>query len=71
MENWLIVTGFKEMPYNHADLWIYTDSALKNSAKLPEHCKGFNPETILFQFTKEKSGKRLDILFKTYGSIRK
>ncbi len=54
VENWLAATGFKEMPYNHSDLWSYTDSALKNSAKLPAHYRGFDPETVLFQFTKEK-----------------
>ncbi len=54
VESWLPKTGFKEMPYKHSDLWIYTDSTLQNSAKLPVNYKGFTSETILFQFTKEK-----------------
>jgi peptidyl-prolyl cis-trans isomerase SurA len=54
VDSWLTVTGFKETPYNHADLWIYTDSAMKNAVKPPVHYKGFEPETVLFQFSKEK-----------------
>jgi len=54
VETWLKATGFKESIYNHNDLWIYTDSALKNITNLPSLYKGFKPETILFQFTKEK-----------------
>jgi peptidyl-prolyl cis-trans isomerase SurA len=54
VETWLSATGFREMPYNHIDLWKYTDSALKNSAKPPIHYKGFDTGTVLFQFTKEK-----------------
>jgi peptidyl-prolyl cis-trans isomerase SurA len=54
VENWLSATGFREMSYNHPDLWKYTDSALKNTTKLPVRYKGFDTGTVLFQFTKEK-----------------
>ena len=33
-KNGLVLQALKK-PYNEADLWLYTDSALKNSAKLP------------------------------------
>ncbi|MBV9962928.1 MAG: peptidylprolyl isomerase [Parafilimonas sp.] len=54
VENWLAQTGFKPSAYNHSDLWLYTDSALKSSNSLPALYRGIKPETVLFQFTKKK-----------------
>lgn len=53
MEKWQPRTGFREAAYNKADLWKYTDSAL-NAGKLPAVLKTIKPETVLFQFTKQK-----------------
>ncbi len=53
VEKWLKATGFKQANYNHADLWMYTDSALK-SKNIPAYYKQIKPETVLFQFTKKK-----------------
>ena len=51
---WLGATGFKEAKYNKLDLWSYTDSALINNDKLFASYKTIKPETVLFEFTKEK-----------------
>lgn len=53
MEKWLVRIGYKEAPYSKNDLWAYTDSALR-STSLPAAYKTIKPETVLFQFTKQK-----------------
>jgi len=53
-DKWLAATGFKEAAYNKSDLWIYSDSALSNSGKLPAAYKSIQSKTLLFEFTKQK-----------------
>lgn len=52
-DKWLGITGFKEAAYNKNDLWSYTDSVL-NSGKQPGSYKNIRPETVLFEFNKQK-----------------
>ncbi len=54
VEEWLGITGFKEVQYNKPDLWIYTDSSLKNAEQLPVLYKGIKPSTVLFGFSKKQ-----------------
>lgn len=54
VKKWLGVTGFKETNYNKKDLWIYTDSTLRNTGKIFASYKAIKPETVLFQFTGRK-----------------
>lgn len=53
IEKWLGITGFKEAAYNKSDLWSYTDSVL-STGKLPVAYKNLHPETVLFEFTRQK-----------------
>jgi len=53
---WLALTHFKAQPYNQADLWAYSDSALKmDEDTMPALYKGIKPSTTLFEFEKKKT----------------
>ncbi len=54
VQKWLPVTHFKNENYNQAELWLYTDSALKQDNKLPASLKSIKPATLLFEFEKKK-----------------
>lgn len=54
VKTWLGITGFKEANYNKNDLWIYTDSSLRNTGRIFASYKALKPETVLFQFTGRK-----------------
>lgn len=54
VQNWLLLTHFKEAPYNKTDLWNYTDSALANPDKALSTYKNIKPGTLLFEFEKKQ-----------------
>lgn len=53
IQKWLTLIHFKKEAYNHANLWVYTDSALAHD-ELPSSIKNIQPATVLFQFEKNK-----------------
>jgi peptidyl-prolyl cis-trans isomerase SurA len=54
VNSWLGITGFKEASYNKNDLWIYTDSSLRNNGKIFASYKAVKPGMVLFQFAGRK-----------------
>lgn len=54
VKTWLGITGFKETNYNKNDLWIYTDSSLRNTGRIFASYKALKPETVVFEFTDRK-----------------
>jgi len=54
IQKWLPVTHFKQAEYNHANLWAYSDSALKNEDEMPALYQGIKPTSVLFEFEKKK-----------------
>ncbi len=49
--NWLKITGYKPAVYNADTLWAFTDSSLKDKAKMP--FKTITKKTVLFSFAKQ------------------
>lgn len=53
-QSWFTQTGFKENDYSKTDLFAYTDTAINAGNEPPASYKKLTPQTVLFQFTKQK-----------------
>ena len=52
IQQWLVLSRYKANMYNANDLWGFTDSSLNDSQPLAY--KSITPETVLFEFAKQK-----------------